>query len=552
MALYTRLKKTIFLDTLQVYNMNEKLTKLVADKKIIIPVIALLIIGAGIFVYVSNHAVSAEYIDLQLKSASEKFFQDSVIDLSWNTNVTDKQVLLSINPEEGKTAISEAVDNSGTYSITAFKIGTGGKYEIVISNLEGTVIDRLSIETFYATETIYGVESVDLGGGYRADRNGVFYRSPDQRLNLGNSGVFFENPWMFRPIDEGVAFQDSKYFIHEKEFKPQTLGLSSNGDLKILLDYISILFSYDGKVVWADEDMKSFKMLGSADTFRFISSGDKEIFEYFVIDGKVYFNDSFSIEEIKGADAKTFQFAGDCGYAEIYHSFYMKDQTRVYAGAAVISNDAKNFVIYPVDSYPGEREIPGGAGYAKDLGKVYYGCRELTGADAASFQYLGKGEAKDKNHIYRFGGIVNLEAEAENENIASWKNYSDSQLGLSFKYPPSWGEPSKSILSTRTEIRFKNGAVISSGGYYNQDLGRLMTVQEIISALGKSVSFNSGTNGVIDGKNIRTISYTDGLGLNVTEVYIAVDEKGKIVSIYLPASTEIYLRQLLASLKIQN
>ena len=63
-------------------------------------------------------------------------------------------------------------------------------------------------------------------------------------------------------------------------------------------------------------------------------------------------------------------------------------------------------------------------------------------------------------------------------DIADWKTYHSEKYGFEFKYPASWGEPTESQVSTRTNIDFVNKLFISTGIYYNQVLGRALTLEE--------------------------------------------------------------------------
>ena len=61
-----------------------------------------------------------------------------------------------------------------------------------------------------------------------------------------------------------------------------------------------------------------------------------------------------------------------------------------------------------------------------------------------------------------------------------WKTYTNSNLGISFKYPKEWGEVKPNLLSTEMEVSFNNSEVgLAERVYYNQTLGRNMTLGEI-------------------------------------------------------------------------
>jgi hypothetical protein len=63
---------------------------------------------------------------------------------------------------------------------------------------------------------------------------------------------------------------------------------------------------------------------------------------------------------------------------------------------------------------------------------------------------------------------------------ANWKTYKNEKLGFSLKYPNQWlDSPTERILSTRTEIEIGALAIIV-GIFYNQDLGRPLSPEEVI------------------------------------------------------------------------
>ncbi len=380
--------------------------------KLVISIIALLAAGGGIYAYTNKPSTIAPYIKLSLTPALSSFSRDAEIQIGWSTNIPDKKIFISIDPEQGKTKFAQLVENTGEYKIRSLDIGPGGKYEINVASPDQSVTASLPIEISYEKEAINGLESANLGGGYFADKIGVFYLRPDQRLTLNNSDTFFANPWLFNIAGEGTAFQDGGYFIHNKKFNPQLLELPNYQELKIISDYISILFSYGDKILWTDEQIGSFQILGDASTFRFVSDKSNE---YFVVGKMAYLDDGFTLTELKGVDAQTFEFAGDCSYIEKSRGYYMKDKYGVSFGTKIISHDPTHFIVYKVDQETTQdAEIPAGAAYAKDLKKVYYSCdNEVVGADPGSFEYLGNGNAKDAHSIYRFGAAVKEAAPAQ-------------------------------------------------------------------------------------------------------------------------------------------
>ncbi|MCX6720016.1 MAG: hypothetical protein NTV36_02820 [Candidatus Staskawiczbacteria bacterium] len=117
---------------------------------------------------------------------------------------------------------------------------------------------------------------------------------------------------------------------------------------------------------------------------------------------------------------------------------------------------------------------------------------------------------------------------------ADWKTYSG--YGISFKYPAAIGEPQIHQLSTKTSIGFKNGAVeFDIGTYYNQTLGRNMTIDEIANstAIHQNAVNIKQKDIIVDGKKGIELDYTDSVsGGGTTEIYFPIDENGNILMAY--------------------
>ena len=64
---------------------------------------------------------------------------------------------------------------------------------------------------------------------------------------------------------------------------------------------------------------------------------------------------------------------------------------------------------------------------------------------------------------------------------AGWEAYSG--YGIFFKYPKEMGQPTVNQLSTKVSISFNQGAIeFDVGAYYNQELGRNMTLDEVVNS----------------------------------------------------------------------
>ncbi len=103
---------------------------------------------------------------------------------------------------------------------------------------------------------------------------------------------------------------------------------------------------------------------------------------------------------VAGIDASSFEYLTECGNFEGQKTGYYKDKGRVYVNTKVVNGaDPGTFKVFDVrhafsDFFTGV--------YAKDATHAYYGCgRELSVADPATFEPLGKGYLKDNQNFYQ-------------------------------------------------------------------------------------------------------------------------------------------------------
>ncbi len=70
-------------------------------------------------------------------------------------------------------------------------------------------------------------------------------------------------------------------------------------------------------------------------------------------------------------------------------------------------------------------------------------------------------------------------------STTTWATFNNPTFGFTFQYPSEWGTPTTTLLSTRTRISFSqnNNFIVEDGGYYNQPLGRMLTLPEMVTAL---------------------------------------------------------------------
>ena len=110
-------------------------------------------------------------------------------------------------------------------------------------------------------------------------------------------------------------------------------------------------------------------------------------------------------KKIKGVDVKTFKVLGN---------YYFKDKNNVYYYHYYYDDDdVSNYIIKGSD--PNTFKILEINDYSKDKSNVYYKGEKIEGADSATFELTVspyhrmniRHEAKDKNHKYLLGKIVN-------------------------------------------------------------------------------------------------------------------------------------------------
>lgn len=135
------------------------------------------------------------------------------------------------------------------------------------------------------------------------------------------------------------------------------------------------------------------------------------------------------------------------------------------------------------------------------------------------------------------------------DETADWENYTytDSILGFSFKYPSEWSTPQQYILSTKREIDFGTNLQISTGIYYNQDLGRNMTIEELINAAKNYKNFKQEKITVARAEAIK-ISYTSPVdNKNIIEVYLSHNDN--IIIITSGSNNEAQFNKIISTFK---
>jgi DNA-binding Lrp family transcriptional regulator len=175
---------------------------------------------------------------------------------------------------------------------------------------------------------------------------------------------------------------------------------------------------------------------------------------------------------------------------------------------------------------------------------------------AAGIGYLmgqNKPEAKDseKENIPE-----DVYQEQTTGNYEGWETYSDSALGLSFKYPAYMGAPNQQVLSTRIEATMGTPTqtlIVNRGLYYSQPEGRNLTLEEVSSPLPYQKSIRTKVDGrnavILSGAATETFeqtAYIQGRGENIVTVDYSVNYENDTVL------AEDVFKKVLASIKLNE
>ncbi len=137
--------------------------------------------------------------------------------------------------------------------------------------------------------------------------------------------------------------------------------------------------------------------------------------------------------------------------------------------------------------------------------------------------------------------IKNSNINPSSNSEVAYLSFSDDKFSFTFDYPKEWGEPNLVKLSTRVAGAFINGSIKSSetgfsfseGVFYNQTLGKNLTIDEIVANIKKQsyIKQFSQEEVVVGGKKGIKIEYSYNTGNTITELYIPLDAKGNIFNI---------------------
>lgn len=86
--------------------------------------------------------------------------------------------------------------------------------------------------------------------------------------------------------------------------------------------------------------------------------------------------------------------------------------------------------------------------------------------------------------------------------ITAWKTFTNPTFGFTFHYPLAWGAPIIMPLSTQSRISFltNNDFTVEVGGYYSQQLDRMLTLPEAVAMFQSVATSSTKTNITLGGK----------------------------------------------------
>ena len=131
--------------------------------------------------------------------------------------------------------------------------------------------------------------------------------------------------------------------------------------------------------------------------------------------------------------------------------------------------------------------------------------------------------------------------------MADWKTYTNNGLGISLMYPPEWPDPVETLVSTSTEVIFNDNLTIRIGVFYNQDLGRNYTFDEI-AEISLPTDGTPAESFTITGREAKQIVYKTGEGLFETLIMIPspISKDGIVTISYkiFPGDTTLQNKQI--------
>ena len=102
---------------------------------------------------------------------------------------------------------------------------------------------------------------------------------------------------------------------------------------------------------------------------------------------------------------------------------------------------------------------------------------------------------------------ANTPTETLSLSTTTWVTFRNPTFGFTFQYPAEWGTPIVTPLSTKSRISFSgnNDFIVENGGYYNQLLGRMLTLPEMVAALQGEATGSMSAAITLDGEPATAI-----------------------------------------------
>lgn len=150
--------------------------------------------------------------------------------------------------------------------------------------------------------------------------------------------------------------------------------------------------------------------------------------KYFIKDNTVYMEGVFNVNEgkiikVEGADPSSFRVLGHCTHTEVY----ARDKNYIYVGSERLDDvDVTSFEYLGIFSAGSDMSSKGSM--ARDRNHIYYYCGNAADyVDVSTFEILGGGYSRDKDFVYYFGALTNIDP-----GSVAVKSYADNDFKGNF------------------------------------------------------------------------------------------------------------------------
>lgn len=255
---------------------------------------------------------------------------------------------------------------------------------------------------FSGSQIVEGADTqsfISLGANYAKDKNSAYYRG--ELIETADSKTF-NRTFIGVDVNDATEFnyaRDSQnvYFGERKldiEIDPKTFSVLGREVIKDSKNvYVPRLSTKSYRRGYFHEqvlgvDAPTFESVGTCTVV------ERSVGEYYKDKDNIYvsnYGEQNPVKLLDSIDASTFEYFGIHGHHGNFPvaKAYAKDKETVFFGCGeiLVGADAATFVDLS-DSY------------AKDKNSVWYWGKEIGGADVLTFEYLGGGYAKDKDRAY--------------------------------------------------------------------------------------------------------------------------------------------------------